>query len=102
MVFFCRRPSGQAAAVVGCQYGGIERLPVGYTRRAQVLQRCAQKWCLREPLNPLRQMWSKTALGRSCFVEEKINQPSDDNEENLRYYEGRATLRYVFATVMGD
>ena len=34
-----------------------------------------------------QQMWSKTALERSCFVERKIHQPSDDNPDVFRYDE---------------
>jgi hypothetical protein len=40
-------------------------------------------------------MWSKTVQGRSCFVEEKIHQPYDDNGEDLGYYEDRMTLNCV-------
>jgi hypothetical protein len=33
-------------------------------------------------------MWRQTAVGRSQFVESKINHSSDDNEKLLEYHEG--------------
>jgi hypothetical protein len=40
-------------------------------------------------------MWSKTAFGYSCFAEEKISQPYDDSDEDLRYYEDGTTLHCI-------
>jgi hypothetical protein len=45
----------------------------------QVPQTCNQMLHLRHPLNANPQMWSKIACLLSCFVEGKINHPSDDN-----------------------
>jgi hypothetical protein len=47
--------------------------------QALLCRHCAYDTCR----SACQQMWNKTALERSCFVERKIHQPTDDSKEDL-------------------
>jgi hypothetical protein len=95
MIAFGPVPSrrlGQSLGInnISPQWGAKASPQKSLIRSARATQRSLLPWKrnpgsrLRHLLRDHQQMCSKTAFGRSCFVEKKINQPSDDNQEELR------------------